>query len=107
MYKTDGWGRLANSIRHMISCSPTSHTALLLVIPSCSTAQHAQAVSSGSWKLALINGREAAPQQTLTNGKQADTFEVCCSTSDKCNESGKLKRGRIYLSSILSTPSHL
>ena len=91
----------------MISCSPTPHTALLLVIPSCSTAQHALAVSSGSWKLALINGREAAPQQALTNGKQADTFEVCCSTSHKCNKSGKLNRGRIYLSSFLYSPSHL
>jgi hypothetical protein len=54
----------------MISCSPTSHTALLLVIPSCSTAQHALAVSSGSWKLALINGRLAAPQQALTTASR-------------------------------------
>jgi hypothetical protein len=54
-----------------------------------------------------MNGREAAPQQALTNGKEADTFDVCCSTSDKCNKSGKLKQGRISFSSILSSPSHL
>jgi hypothetical protein len=65
-------------------------------------------VNSGSWKLALINGREAAPQQALTNGKQEDTFQVLLAALlDKCNKSGKLKRGRIYLSSILSSPSHL
>jgi hypothetical protein len=63
-------------------------------------------VNSGSWKLALINGREAAPQQALTNGKQEDTFQVEA-LLDKCNKPGKLKRGRIYLSSILSSPSHL